>query len=1636
MASFSITVHAIDAASDVFRQIAAAAAQLQRTAGGAAGGGAAAAGQLTQQITQPMRQASNAIQAEAARYRVSVNKVLTEAGKSGLTALSKEMKKYGTEMRGMGRAIRTPLETIFKETVLDPTGKKIKRIVPVEELKARVKELRAELPKYASLLRSFGSVTREAGVLKEKERISAIQAMGDRARLYSKNELAQMKVDAAAQQNAIRERKQGIDRFVRSTIAVGSRAIMAVEQAFLSRGFFGAVTRSLFAPLAGVKRGFDELGRAASTAFSILSRPSFRAATDSFRVLGGVIRGVTETAGALVAQLGRLVGLPFRLVGSIVGEFGSVFGKLFGAGLGGIGKLLGVAGDVAGEFIAIAGKAMGGLAEVVAAGLKPIAGLFDLIISPITTTFWFIGMAWRFSLVAMTGFTIAFIKKSVDAFTEFERRVTMAVAQIPNAAAGSFERFAGLALGMSRDLGKSATEINDALRLAVSVGFESVAEASDVATAATRLATASFTEIRTATEALTNIMNSYGKAGKDAAGVSDMLMRGWQVAGGEMGDFASGLGIIASSVAAASGSMEDLIAFTALLTRSAAGSSRIFIETQQAFQKLVAPSNTTMAMLGLAPARNQAGGIDLLTTLTNIKTKLDAMSGGDAMKRYQIIAKMFPDERERRAIARFFAASKSSIEEVFRAVRSPAGAVGAALGLQDPLISRQMERLKAAFERLKITVGQALKPIWIGAIQGLRTFLDGIEQATTAGRFKRLGESIRNLFGVGVGPGNFTERIITFFGETLPDVLENRVVPAIRSAFEWLDRFTGGFRFWATIANMLDLVADAADGLDAAFKKLGFGSIDESLKSIAKSLEKIVNKGEEIAAGAKGAVEGLGVGARNVGKVGQAAGVLLPKEIWGNEFMGVGLGPTGPVVYPKGPAIRGALGWLWDVLTGETKNTVQRPPGGGGGPREFQHGGIVPGLGRGDRVPIWAEPGELVVPRDVVEELRMVKRQLQNERESGVLRPMGRWQKFKGLFSESGPLGTPWWLTRNVGGYAAMLHSGSVTRLSAPSISARFARTAGFSSENERLASGARIAFRLPKGRIVVSNEPTHSMAIDDLLARRAISRSDVQAMLNSARGYQSGFLRSGRFLTHDELYGLPKVPADLPELFQHGGIVPGTGNSDNVPIWARPGELIVPPEVWKRSIRAGGRAAQGGVPQPGPLSDFRDWARAGAATARGFDFSSYNAELVRLRKEAGNNQQALKKLEIADKLLQQILDELEKGTRGAANLAGMRNMLVQAIQGAQQVINPPGFGPRGRLPGPPGGFPGGRSPVPIPQIPAGPPGEVGDRGLPRGARRQGGPGFEDELRRRRQEEIERQRGLRERDQREAQRARRERRERERQRRLGLVPPIVTGGAMDILPMGVVPGLGPLGVIPIPARAPRGRGARGQGGWDWGGTTSPRGGGYAIGPDGTVRVLPPTRAVGPAPLPRTMRIGPGGQVIDEFGNVVGAPPPPAIGPAPVPRKPGRQRPPVGHGRAVLPDGTVVDIAPSGRGFDQRRPAPIQTPISVTQPPAGWRVPPPGVTGRGPAPARWGGPFGPPEAARWEGGSPAPARWGGPFGAPQPANWGKDLQKAREGAKELANEDFLGGAMAELAGNIERIKRRIKDLEKRVKVTEE
>lgn len=123
------------------------------------------------------------------------------------------------------------------------------------------------------------------------------------------------------------------------------------------------------------------------------------------------------------------------------------------------------------------------------------------------------------------------------------------------------------AIAQSAAFGGSAADQARAFYQIISAGASSAAQATEILTAANKLAVGGVTDVTTAADGLTSVLNAYGSKVEGATAVSDALFVGMRAGKTTIGQLASSLGKVAPLAAQTGVSFDELVAGVSALTK-------------------------------------------------------------------------------------------------------------------------------------------------------------------------------------------------------------------------------------------------------------------------------------------------------------------------------------------------------------------------------------------------------------------------------------------------------------------------------------------------------------------------------------------------------------------------------------------------------------------------------------------------------------------------------------------------------------------------------------------------------------------------------------------------------------------------------------------------------------------------------------------------------------------------------------------------------------------------------------------------------------------------------------------------------------------------------------------------------------
>lgn len=146
------------------------------------------------------------------------------------------------------------------------------------------------------------------------------------------------------------------------------------------------------------------------------------------------------------------------------------------------------------------------------------------------------------------------------------------------------------AVALAEAYGANPTQTVKAYYQAISAGAETAAEATEMVTAANKLAVGGVTDVETAIDGLTTIMNAYGDKVGSVEEVSDDMFAAMKAGKTTIGELSSSIGNVAPLAEAAGVSFEEVLSATAALTKGGIDTSVAMNGIRAAMAAIVGPT--------------------------------------------------------------------------------------------------------------------------------------------------------------------------------------------------------------------------------------------------------------------------------------------------------------------------------------------------------------------------------------------------------------------------------------------------------------------------------------------------------------------------------------------------------------------------------------------------------------------------------------------------------------------------------------------------------------------------------------------------------------------------------------------------------------------------------------------------------------------------------------------------------------------------------------------------------------------------------------------------------------------------------------------------------------------------------------
>jgi hypothetical protein len=343
----------------------------------------------------------------------------------------------------------------------------------------------------------------------------------------------------------------------------------------------------------------------------------------------------------------------------------------------------------------------GGLGAISSA----ISGLAGLATGPVGAVILAIG--------ALTAATAAFGVKALKASAEFQQGMNKVFTMLPGISKQAMNSMSNDVIDLSNKYGKSANEISEAMYQALSAGV-SQEKVKGFLEVAQKGAIAGVTDITTAVDGLSSVVNAWGEDAISAAQASDLIFTAVkngktsfeEVAGSiaQVSPIASALGVNFSDVSAAIGT----------LTAKGTPTSVVMTQMKAAFSEFSKGSTTASKEFKKATGQSFQ---EFIAKGGNLQTAMQALET-HAKKTGKNINEFFGSVEAGSFALSLTGENTESFTKNMQDMKNSKGATDTAFAQMDQGITANMGKIKEKMHNTMIQAGQALTPMASQMLQG------------------------------------------------------------------------------------------------------------------------------------------------------------------------------------------------------------------------------------------------------------------------------------------------------------------------------------------------------------------------------------------------------------------------------------------------------------------------------------------------------------------------------------------------------------------------------------------------------------------------------------------------------------------------------------------------------------------------------------------------------------------------------------------------------------------------------------------------------------------------------------------------------------------------------------------------------
>lgn len=394
------------------------------------------------------------------------------------------------------------------------------------------------------------------------------------------------------------------------------------------------------------------------------------------------------------------------------------------------------------------------------------------------------------------------IRSSATAFLEFDKAVAEVNSLLP-ANVKLTKETTDAFIKFSSQFGGNATRQAEAFYQTLSAGITDVNEATKLLESANIAAVAGITDVQTAVDALTNVINAFGKEEITTTEASDILFTAVKEGKTTFAELASNIGKVNTIAASAQVGFDEVAASLAFLTKSGISTEEATTSLRATIASIIKP---TVDQLKAAKALGIEFNATALASkgLGGFLDEVRRVTGGNT----EALAKLFPNMRALTAVTGFAGKNFAEFNRILGETASASGATGDAFAKVAESTSFQFSVLQSSIQNVGLSIFQDLEP-------GFKIILQAALQMSES--FKNISVSMS----VFIGTVDATLAAADLMSRTFSFVFN-----VMKSGFATVATVATGFV--TGLVAVLSEVAAAIPGLENPFESLKDTLVDLS----------------------------------------------------------------------------------------------------------------------------------------------------------------------------------------------------------------------------------------------------------------------------------------------------------------------------------------------------------------------------------------------------------------------------------------------------------------------------------------------------------------------------------------------------------------------------------------------------------------------------------------------------------------------------------------------------------------------------------------------------------------------------------------------------------------------------------------